>query len=79
MFIDKGDLFFKAIESVYGGWCTVLKYEVVHYTDKLKILAVVKKNSTRVKDTEHTVRIDNVRCVVPTLNDALDYIVEYYE
>lgn len=77
--MNKGDLFFKVIDSMYDSWRTVLKYEVVHYTDKSKILAVVKKNSTRAKDTEYTVRIDSVQCVVPSLANALGYIVDYYE
>ena len=75
----KGDLFFKAVDSVYDNWRTVLKYEVVHYTNKSKVLAVVKKNSTNYKDTEHTVSIGNVRCQVPSLAEALDYIVDYYD
>jgi len=75
----KGDLFFKAVASIYDSWRTVTKYEVVHYDNKSKVLAVVKKNHTNVKSKEYTVRIGNVRCVVPSLEEAAGYIVEYYE
>ena len=77
--MEKGDLLFKAVAAIYDSWRTVTKFEVVHYDNKDNILAVVKKNSTRVQDTEYTVRIDNVRVVVSSLDDALDFIVDYHD
>lgn len=79
MLMKEGDLFFKATESIYNSWRTVLKYRVFHYTDKTKLLAVVVKKTSDTKDTNYVVIINNVTCDCKSLNDVLKYIIEYYE
>lgn len=77
--MEKGDLFFKAVESHYDSWRTVKEYEVYHYFNKERLIAKVKKVSRDIKDTKHKVFIDGIEWNCVSMEAVLNCIVDYYD
>lgn len=79
--MEKGDLFFKTINSHYDSWRTVHLAEVYHYEDKTKVLATVTNKAKKRPFNNYLVIIPEEKYLSKTcdsMNSVLEFIIEHY-